>query len=288
MVSIMKAGEDFGTLYVVATPIGNLDDLTQRAVQTFSKVDLIIAEDTRHTRKLLSYLGIEKPLQSFHDHNESEKTEKILALLQENKDIALVSDAGTPLISDPGYVLVKKCREKDIHVVPIPGVSALITALSVSGLPTDSFRFCGFPPRQSSKRREFFESFSKEHATLVFYESSHRIKDCLEDAAAVYGDNRQACLARELTKLYETVTTAVLEDLLELVETDENQQKGEFVLMIQGADNTAEGSSLEIDSEKVLKVLLEELHVKQAASLAAKITGLKKNELYQRALELKD
>jgi 16S rRNA (cytidine1402-2'-O)-methyltransferase len=287
MVSIMKAGDEFGTLYVVATPIGNLDDLTQRAIQTLSQVDLIIAEDTRHTRKLLSFLGIEKPLQAYHDHNEAEKTEKILQLLQQKKDIALVSDAGTPLISDPGYILVKKCREFGVKVTPIPGVSALVTALSVSGLPTDSFRFNGFPPRQASRRREFFEGFLKEAATLVFYESSHRIKDCLEDAVAVFGEGREACLARELTKLYETVITAPLAELVSTVETDENQLKGEFVLIIQGADVATQASVIEIDSDKVLKILLEELPVKQAAGLTAKITGLKKNQLYQQALSLK-
>mgnify|MGYP001554726670 CR=1 FL=1 len=287
MVSMMKAGDEFGTLYVVATPIGNLDDLTQRAIQTFSKVDLIIAEDTRHTRKLLSFLGIEQPLQAYHDHNEAEKTEKILQLLQQKKDIALVSDAGTPLISDPGYILVKKCRELGVKVITIPGVSALVTALSVSGLPTDSFRFNGFPPRQISKRREFFEGFFKETATLVFYESSHRIKDFLVDAVAVFGEDRQACLARELTKLYETVMTASLAELLELVESDDNQQKGEFVLMIQGAETASQASAIEIDSDKVLKTLLEELPVKQAVGLTAKITGLKKNQLYQRALVIK-
>ena len=275
-------------LYVVATPIGNLDDISRRALQVLKEVDLVAAEDTRHSRKLLTFFGLEKRLLSLHEHNERDKTERLLEKLEAGQSIALISDAGTPLISDPGYPLVNECRMRGIEVIPVPGPSAVITALSVAGLPTDSFLFCGFPPRQSAKRRELFESLKNHTATLVFYESSHRITDCLDDALAVFGHDRIGCVARELTKLYETVKTATLNDLQDFVASDPDQQKGEFVLMIQGVSEAEKPDDVAIDVDKLLLALLEELPVKKAASITAKMTGHKKNELYQRALELKE
>lgn len=272
---------------MVATPIGNLADISQRALDILAMVDLVAAEDTRHSRKLLTYFSIDKPLLSLHEHNEDKKSDAIIEKLRSGLSVALVSDAGTPLISDPGYPLVTACRQQAVNVVPIPGPSALITALSVSGLPTDSFRFCGFPPRQSGKRKEFFKQLNRETATLVFYESSHRIQACLEDAAESFGQARRASLARELTKLYETVLTATLAELQQKLELDENQCKGEFVLMIQGIDQSEQGDTHAIDAEKLLKALLEELPVKKAAALTAQLTGKKKNDLYQKALDLK-
>ncbi|NNJ90543.1 MAG: 16S rRNA (cytidine(1402)-2'-O)-methyltransferase [Gammaproteobacteria bacterium] len=277
-----------GTLYVVATPIGNLDDISKRALQVLENVDLVAAEDTRHSRKLLSFFGLEKHLLSLHEHNERDKTGRLLEKLEAGQSIALISDAGTPLISDPGYPLVNECRIHGIDVIPVPGPSAVITALSVSGLPTDSFIFCGFPPRQAGKRRKFFESLKKNMATLVFYESSHRITDCLDDALAVFGHDRYACVARELTKLYETVKTASLIDLQDFISSDPNQHKGEFVLMIQGVSQAEKSDDSAIDVDELLAVLLEELPVKKAAVMAAKLTEHKKNELYQRALEIKE
>ena len=273
---------------MVATPIGNLDDMSKRALQVLQQVDLVAAEDTRHSRKLLSFCGMEKHLISLHEHNEKDKTDRLLEKLASGYSIALISDAGTPLISDPGYPLVNECRLRGINVMPVPGPSALITALSVSGLPTDSFLFCGFPPRQPGKRREFFESLKKNSATLIFYESSHRIIDCLDDALAVFGHDRSACIARELTKLYETVKTAPLIDLQDFVSSDPNQQKGEFVLMIQGVSQAEKTDDSSIDVDQMLLVLLEELPVKKAAAVTAKLTHHKKNELYQRALALKE
>ncbi len=277
-----------GTLYVVATPIGNLDDISKRALQVLNDVELVAAEDTRHTRKLLSYYGIDKHLVSLHEHNERDKVESLLEKLEAGQSIVLVSDAGTPLISDPGYPLVNECRLHDIPVIPVPGPSAVITALSVSGLPTDRFLFCGFPPRQSGRRREFFEALKKHTATLVFYESSHRITDCLDDAISVFGHDRLACVARELTKLYETVKTAPLVDLLDFVSSDPDQQKGEFVFIVQGVSQAEKTDDSLIDVDELLKALIDELPVKKAAAITAKLTGHKKNELYQRALELKE
>jgi 16S rRNA (cytidine1402-2'-O)-methyltransferase len=277
-----------GSLYVVATPIGNLDDISRRALQVLEDVDLVAAEDTRHSRRLLSFFGLEKQLVSLHEHNEKDKTGRLLEKLGDGLSIALVSDAGTPLISDPGYPLVNECRLQGIEVIPVPGPSAVITALSVSGLPTDRFLFCGFPPRQPGKRREFFEALKKHTATLVFYESSHRVTGCLDDAVAVFGHDRPACMARELTKLFETVKTAPLVDLQDFVSSDPDQQKGEFVLMVQGISQSQNTDDSSIDVDELLKALLEELPVKKAAAITARLTGHKKNELYQRALELKN
>lgn len=275
-----------GTLYIVATPIGNLGDLSPRAQEVLAEVDLIAAEDTRHTRQLLSHFNITTSLTALHDHNESKAAAGILQRLAEGQVVALVSDAGTPLISDPGYGLVHEAREHQLKVVPVPGPSAVIAALSVSGLPTDRFTFEGFPPRNGAARRALFEGLADDRRTLVFYESTHRLIDCLEDMCASFGQERRVVLARELTKRYETVHSALLADLIEWVKADSQQQRGEFVLMVAGAQPIEE-EQLTPEQLKLLKVLLEYLPVKKAAAAAAEITGLKKNRLYQEALDLK-
>ncbi|EGV51669.1 ribosomal RNA small subunit methyltransferase I [endosymbiont of Riftia pachyptila (vent Ph05)] len=282
----MECNVSKGVLYVVATPIGNLDDLSRRAVKVLSTVDLIAAEDTRHTRPLLRHYGIATPMMAFHEHNEREAMERLLQRLAQGEQVALVSDAGTPLISDPGFPLVREARQRGIEVVAVPGPSAAIAALSVAGLPTDRFLFAGFPPRQGAQRRHWLEALLKETATLVFYESSHRIKASLADMAAVFGSERQAVIARELTKLHETVLSGSLSSLIEQVEADANQRKGEFVLLLAGAEpvNVTDSGA---DAERILRVLVGELPLKQAAALTAKITGLKKNALYQQALAWK-
>lgn len=273
-----------GVLYVVATPIGNLDDISPRALKVLAEVDLVAAEDTRHSGNLLGHFGIKTPLVSLHEHNEAERADWLIAKLKQGKCVALVSDAGTPLISDPGFDLVRAARRAGITVSPIPGACALVAALSVSGLPTDRFVFEGFLPAKSAARRERLALLSAETRTLVFYESVHRLPESLQDMAAVFGSGRTAVLARELTKLHEGVREAPLADLAEWARSDANAGKGEVVLLVAGASAGAGGS--DADAERVLKALLKELPVKQAASLAAEITGLKKNALYERALEL--
>lgn len=274
-----------GVLYIVATPIGNLGDLTPRATEVLGAVDLIAAEDTRHTRPLLRHCGIERPLLALHEHNEHQVLERLIKQLQEGAAVALVSDAGTPLISDPGFPLVRECRRLGIPVSPIPGPSALIAALSVSGLPTDRFLFEGFPERGQAARRAQLEALRDEPRTLVFYESSHRVRESLRDMAAAFGPERRAVLARELTKLHETVVVDTLEGLMALLEADPVQQKGEFVLMVAGAEPRSE-EALDPQTERLLRILLQELPVKQAAALAARISGEKKNRLYQAAVAL--
>ncbi len=269
----MKAG----TLYVVATPIGNLGDMTPRAVETLKSVGHIAAEDTRHSGALLRHFGISTPMIALHDHNERQRTEMLLQRLATGEDIALISDAGTPLISDPGYHLVRHTRAAGVKVVPIPGASALIAALSVSGLATDRFCFEGFLPAKSAARRARLEQLSRETRTLAFYEAPHRIEETLEDAVAVLGNEREAVLARELTKTWETLLAMPLGELLEKVKSDSDQRRGEIVLLIAGAETSDEA---EEEAHRIASLLAEELPVKQAAALAAKITGARKNALY--------
>ncbi len=273
-----------GTFYVVATPIGNLADLTERAKQVLTSVDVIACEDTRHTAKLLQHLGLRKPLLSVHEHNERERVEQIARHLEQGQSIALVSDAGTPLISDPGYPLVQALRARGLNVSPIPGVSAIITALSAAGLPTDRFTFEGFLPHKSGAKREKLLAQAQEARTLVYYESKHRILDTLEVMAEVFGAERQACVARELTKTFETFYHGTLPDILSQLQADADQQKGEFVVMIAGNPDPAPAS--EVDSNKLFRLLLAELPPKKAAAIIADLTGENKKELYQKALEM--
>jgi 16S rRNA (cytidine1402-2'-O)-methyltransferase len=272
-------------LYIVAMPIGNRADITERAKQVLSSVDVIAAEDTRHSRPLLQMLAINTPLLALHEHNEQKLVGRLVDQLAAGGTLALISDAGTPLISDPGFPLVRACREAGVRVVPIPGPSALICALSAAGLPTDRFLFEGFPARTGSARREQFRRLKDEGMTLIFYEASHRIVECLSDMMAVFGGDRPAVVARELTKLHETILSRPLAALVEILEQDPNQRKGEFVVLVAGAQRSAD--AIDPETERILGVLLEEVPTKQAAALAARITGAKKNRLYQRALELR-
>ncbi len=271
---------------MVATPIGNRDDFSVRAVNTLKQVDLIAAEDTRHSRPLLQHFGIKTPLIALHEHNEREAMHGILARLQEQQSIALISDAGTPLISDPGFPLVRECHQRGIRVCPIPGASAAICAISVAGLPSDRFLFEGFLPRTQAARRERLQGLKHERCTLVFYESNHRVRESLHDMASIFGTGRPALLARELTKLHETLISAPLDALLQQVEADPMQRKGEIVLLVAGAEKKADAEQA-AEATRILEILLKELPVKQAATLTAQITGGKKNLLYQEALALR-
>ncbi|MET0070747.1 MAG: 16S rRNA (cytidine(1402)-2'-O)-methyltransferase [Candidatus Thiodiazotropha sp.] len=274
-----------GVLYVVATPIGNLDDISQRALETLQRVDLIAAEDTRHTRPLLKHYGIDTPLRAFHQYNEHAQLEQLLQSLEAGASIALVSDAGTPLISDPGFPLVRELIQRGGRVVPIPGASALICALSAAGLPTDRFLFLGFPPRQSRQRLAWLQNLSREASTLVFYESSHRVVDSLSDMRQVFGPEREGVVARELTKLHETILRGSLERLIDDLQRDRDQRKGEFVILVKGEERESQ-ARVEVDAEQILITLLAELPLKQAVSLASKISGQKKNILYKQALNI--
>lgn len=283
-----EAGNGPGTLYIVATPIGNLDDLTIRAGKVLASVDLVVAEDTRRTGQLLQHLGLRKPMLTLHDHNEREQVRRVLAELNAGRDLALVSDAGTPLISDPGYIVVRDARASGIRVVPVPGPSALITALSAAGLPTDRFLFAGFLPAKRSGRRAQLESLRQETATLVFYESPHRILDALEDMAEVMGGDRELVVARELTKAFETFYTGTLEQVRTQLLADPKATRGEFVLVLRGSSADEVGAQVQSpDVDRMLRLLLEDLPVKKAARILAETTGMSKNELYQRALALK-
>ena len=274
-----------GRLHVVATPIGNLDDFSPRAVETLREVDLIAAEDTRHSRRLLQRHGITTPMVSLHEHNEGRMLETLLQRLEAGQRLALISDAGTPLISDPGFPLVRACHERGIAVSPVPGPSALIAALSASGLPADRFVFHGFAPRQPAARRAAFQEAAKLPGTQIFYESAHRIDGALADARAVLGDERRACLARELTKRYEELLTGTLAELDQALKADSQRRKGEFVLMIAPAP-AAPAADLSPETLRILGLLGEELPPKRAAALAARITGEKKNRLYRALLDL--
>ncbi|MEW8508681.1 MAG: 16S rRNA (cytidine(1402)-2'-O)-methyltransferase [Candidatus Thiodiazotropha sp.] len=276
-----------GVLYVVATPIGNLEDISQRALQTLRRVDLIAAEDTRHTRPLLKHYGIDTPLRAFHQYNEHAQLEQLLQSLDAGQSIALVSDAGTPLISDPGFPLVRELIARGGEVVPVPGASALVCALSAAGLPTDRFLFLGFPPRQAKQRLSWLRTLSHEAATLVFYESSHRVVDSLSDMRRAFGPERECVIARELTKLHETILRGSLELLIEVLQQDRDQRKGEFVILVRGS-NEESGERVEVDVEQMLVTLLVELPLKQAVSLASKISGHKKNILYKQALKISE
>lgn len=267
-----------GALHVVATPIGNLGDLTARAREVLAGVDAICAEDTRHTRQLLQALGIERPLLALHEHNEAGMAARLVARLQAGEALALVSDAGTPLVSDPGYRLVREVRAAGLKVSPVPGACAAIAALSVAGLPSDRFCFEGFLPAKAGARRERLQALAGEMRTLVFYESAHRIVECLEDLVALFGPEREAVMARELTKLYETVLGDTLGDIAERVRSDEDQRRGEFVLVVRGAADDTEARLRE--GQRLYAKLAEYLKPSQAAKLAAEITGAPRKALY--------
>lgn len=275
-----------GLLYVVATPIGNLADITLRALETLKTVDAIAAEDTRHTSGLLSHFGISKKLIAVHEHNEHQSAEKLLQLLQAGKSIALVTDAGTPGISDPGAVVVDLAIQAGIKVVPIPGVSAVITALSASGITQNSFLFYGFLPASGAARRKVLETLKAQTATLVFYEAPHRIVECIEDLQAVLGGERRITFARELTKAFETIYRCNLDEAATWLQADTNQQRGEFVLLVEPAP-VKDTEEISEEAIRVLKLLLAEMPLKQAVKLAAEITREKKNSLYDFALSLK-
>lgn len=276
-----------GILYLVATPIGNLRDFTFRAVDVLQQVDLIACEDTRHSRPLLDHYGISTPTAAFHEHNEDVASPRLIERLQRGESIALISDAGTPLINDPGFPLVRSARAAGIRVVPVPGPCALIAALSASGLPADRFAFEGFLPRKSSARKASLEVLRNDSRTLIFYESSHRVVDCVADIAAIFPSERRLVIARELTKLFETIIDTRVGEALALLGSDPNMRKGEFVLVLEGAPDlgrTEEG--LTADEERVLRILLEDCSVKTAVSIAVKITGTRRETVYRTALRL--
>lgn len=276
--------DSLGLLYVVATPIGNLGDLTDRARRVLREVDLVAAEDTRETRRLLAHLGISKPLIAYHDHNESRAAPRLVGLLRQGQEIALVSDAGTPTINDPGYSLVSAAWEAGIRVVPIPGSNAAICALSAAGLPSDRFLFVGFPPRGGAQRRAWLAGVAGETGTLVLYESGRRAADTLRDLAAVLGQDRTVVVARELTKRFETFLRGSAAALAERLLGDPEQCLGELVILVAGAG--AEPRVDRAEQERVLRILVEALPLTRAVALAARITGAKRNALYRLGLEL--
>ncbi|HOY70662.1 MAG TPA: 16S rRNA (cytidine(1402)-2'-O)-methyltransferase [Methylotenera sp.] len=278
---------EVGILYVVATPIGNLADITLRALETLKKVDAIAAEDTRHTAGLLNHYGISKKLIAVHEHNEHQSAEKLLALLQQGESIALVTDAGTPGISDPGAVVVNVVRNAGVKVIPIAGASAVITALSASGITQNGFYFHGFLPASGAARRKVLEHLKSQTVTLVFYEAPHRIVECVNDIATVLGGERMLTIARELTKTYETIYSCTAEQAEVWLKSDLNHQRGEFVLLVEAAIK-AESEAVPEETVNVLKLLLNELPLKQAVKLATEISHEKKNALYALALKIKE
>jgi 16S rRNA (cytidine1402-2'-O)-methyltransferase len=278
-------GNSRGRLDVVATPIGNLSDLSPRAQEVLAAADVIAAEDTRYTGTLLKAIGISRPLVSLHAHNESNRVPELLARLQAGDSIALVSDAGTPLLSDPGYELVSAATRAGCEVRVIPGPSAITAALAVAGLPTDRFCFEGFLPPRSSERRTRLEAVAADPRTLVFFEAPHRIEECLADLAAVFGAERRAAVARELTKAHETTYRGTLAELAEKAKTEPNFARGEITIVVQGAGET-ENKAESLQLEKVVGLLVKELPPSRAAALAAQITGARRNEAYVLALRL--
>ncbi|MGO3531839.1 16S rRNA (cytidine(1402)-2'-O)-methyltransferase [Pseudomonas helleri] len=274
-----------GSLYVVATPIGNLDDISARALKVLREVSLIAAEDTRHSLRLMQHFGIATPLGACHEHNERDEGNRFIQRLLAGEDVALISDAGTPLISDPGYHLVRQARAAGVKVVPVPGACALIAALSAAGLPSDRFIFEGFLPAKAVGRRSRLEAVKEEPRTLIFYEAPHRILECLQDMESVFGTDRPALLARELTKTFETLKGLPLSELRAFVEADSNQQRGECVVLVAGWTAPETDQVISSEAMRILDLLLKEMPLKRAAALAAEITGERKNVLYQVALD---
>lgn len=274
-----------GTLFVVATPIGNLGDLSPRAREVLATVQLIAAEDTRHTRQLLQSFGIGTPLTSLHEHNESQKSDGLIERLARGESLALVSDAGTPLISDPGFDLIAGARRRGIAVVAIPGPCAAIAAISVAGLPADRFAFEGFLPAKSAARRAQLEAVANESRTLIFYEAPHRVTQTLADMQAVFGSQRPAAISRELTKRFETTYSGSLADLVQAAQRDENMSRGEIVIVVAGS-SAPPLDAVALNAEQLLRALLDELSPAQAAKIAARVTGAKRAELYEIAVRL--
>ena len=272
-------------LHIVATPIGNLADITRRAIETLRSVDLIYAEDTRHSGRLLQHLGITTTMRSLHEHNELQRVEQVLAELEAGQQVAIVSDAGTPLISDPGYRLVRAALERGCRVSPVPGASALVAAVSAAGLPTDEFLYLGFPPGKAGARRKWLQRLAGEVRTLVFYESCHRISETLLDMQHVFGADRLATVCREMTKQYETIRLATISDHVSALRNAVSSVKGEFVVVVSGLDSVTDTDDEEL--KRVMPILLTELPLSTAASVAAKITGTPRRQAYQFAQKLK-
>jgi len=272
-----------GCLYIVATPIGNLDDITYRAVQVLMEVDAIAAEDTRHSKKLMQHLGVTTPLVALHEHNENALSEKIIKRLERGESLALISDAGTPLISDPGFPLVNQAHKAGLKIIPVPGASSVLAALSVSGLPTDRFVFEGFLPSKKTARQKRLRELEKETRTLILFETPHRITVALADLAEVLGEDREIFMARELTKTHEEVKRSSVGQVLEAASSGALQERGEFVLVLAGNGNKQ--SAVDDQALKIFDLLLEELPLKTSASLAAKITGLKRKDFYNEGLK---
>lgn len=276
---------DSGTLYIVATPIGNLDDISRRAIEILNSVDLIAAEDTRHSQKLLQSIQVDTPVVSHHDFSADSAIDRILDKLQSGRSVALISDAGTPLISDPGYKLVSLARQKNLSVIPIPGASALVSALSVSGLATDRFTFEGFLPSKAAARQKRLSGLADEQRTMVFYESTHRIMESLMDMGAAFEEQRLIFIGRELTKRFESHFLGTATACIEWLGGDANQQKGEFVVIVAGCDERLEEARRHEQAMDIVRLLKSEVSMKKAVSLASKISGARKNLLYEAALQ---
>jgi len=274
-----------GTLFVVATPIGNLGDFSPRAREVLSEVQLVAAEDTRHTRQLLQSFGIETPLTSLHEHNEAQKSDELIERLARGESLAIVSDAGTPIISDPGFDLIAGARRRGIPVVTVPGPCAAIAAISVAGLPADRFAFEGFLPAKSAARRAQLETLTSESRTLIFYEAPHRLLETLADMSAVLGAERSATISRELTKRFETTYGGTLAELADAARRDENMSRGEIVIVVSGS-TAPPAQETTLNAEQLLRALLDELSPAQAAKVTARITGVKRSELYEIAIRL--
>lgn len=273
-----------GKLFIVPTPIGNLQDITYRALSVLSDVDLIAAEDTRHSLKLLQHYDIQTRMISLHDHNESQRATQLIAKLQQGQDIALISDAGTPLINDPGYSLVSQCRAQGLAVIPLPGACAAITALCAAGLPTDRFRFEGFLPVKTQAKQQSLEKILSETGTSIFYESPRRIANSVKSIVEVLGQDRSLVLAKELTKTFETFFSGTAQQALEWLLADDNHQRGEFVLMVAGVPR--DDNAVSEQAVSLLKALMQELPLKKAAAITAAHFDLKKNALYQLGLDI--
>ena len=274
-----------GSLYIIATPIGNLSDITLRAIETLKNVDLVLAEDTRHSKKLFDHYEIKSPLTAFHEHNENEKASGIISEINSGKSIALISDAGTPLISDPGYQLVSEAKKIGINVIPIPGPNAAIAALSSSGIASSSFSFFGFLPAKQASRLKLLKTKRSLDETIIFYESPKRILATIKDMMDVFGETRRVCLAKELTKSFETILNDNLIALIDYLESDPSHQKGEFVLIVS-PDDKIDFDEAKSELEKILPILCDEMGASKAAKLASKITGLDKKYCYQKAINL--